>query len=212
MRRLLCVLLSTAATFATAAPSSAQSIGFKLGASISTLSISDDSDNSDIKSATSFGGGGFIRFDMGRIGIQAEVLSMTKGADIDVPGDDDTNYRIEYIEIPLLVHVPLTMGANFAPYVFAGPALGLEVGCEVSHPGVAALDCGDDNADVFDRKKTDLGLVAGGGLAFAMGPGALLFEGRYTWGMTSISQSESGPDVKNRAAFLAVGYSIPLNR
>jgi hypothetical protein len=211
MRRLVSTILVTAATFAPAASVNAQSIGFKLGASISTLSVSDD-ENSAIKSTTNFGGGGFIRFGMGNLGIQLELLSLTKGADVDAPGDDDINFRFEYVEVPVLLHLPLTSGSSFAPYVFGGPTIGLEIGCEAQVPGNAAVDCDDDAADIFERKKTDFGLAVGGGLAFAMGPGALLVEGRYTFGLTGISESESSPDIKNRSAFIAAGYSIPLNR
>src|SRR5688572_6138187 len=108
MRRLITALLVGVSTFGAASSLAAQDIGFKLGASISRLNIDGDDNESEIKSATAFGGGGFIRFGMGRFGIQAELLSLTKGADIDVAGDDDLNYRLEYVEIPVLLHLPLT--------------------------------------------------------------------------------------------------------
>ena len=45
-----------------------------------------------------------------------------------------------------------------------------------------------------------------------MGPGALLLEGRYTWGLTNISDVADAVEIKNRSAYITAGYSIPLGR
>jgi hypothetical protein len=185
----------------------AQTIGFKLGGSMSKFSADGTTDTYDFM--TSFAGGGFVRFGFGRLGIQPEILSVTKGAEFDDSGagGEDTSIKIEYVEIPVLLHFPLTYGASFAPYVFGGPAFAFEIGCEESE-----VDCDEALSGLLPlRKGTDIGLSAGGGLAFAMGPGALLLEGRYTWGLTDIDESETFSH-KNRSILLLAGYSIPLGR
>jgi opacity protein-like surface antigen len=208
MRRILgsfsAVVLALAVS---AAAADAQTIGFKLGAAFPNLSV--DQVATDQNSFTSFIGGGHIRFNFtGRVGLQAEILSVTKGSDIDY-GDFVQELRLEYVEIPLLLHVPLGTGMSFAPYVFGGPSIAFEVRCRTSVADGPSVDCDDD--DVFDRKSTDIGLNAGGGLAFAMGPGAILIEGRYTWGMSNINDT-TGPEVKTRTPSVMIGYEIPLRR
>ena len=195
----------TALLLATASTLDAQTIGFKLGASMSKM-VSDP--DNDLDGLTGFAGGGFVRFGFGRIGIQPELLTVTRGYDDDTFG----SLKLEYIEIPVLLHLPLSLGTSFSPYVVAGPSLGIEVGCEVEAGDIEA-DCDEDEggAGDDDRSSTDLGITAGGGLAFNMGPGAILLEGRYTWGMTDLSEVE-GVSTKNRWALLTVGYAIPLSR
>jgi len=211
MRRSLFSLLAGGAFLVAAPAAEAQTIGFKLGASMSTVSVEDD-EGVNIDSRTAFGGGGFIRFGMGRIGIQPELLFLSKGFSADAPGDDDVDLQLDYVEIPVLLHLPLSMGTSFAPYVFGGPAFAFEVGCEAGNDAVT-IDCDEDGADLFDRKKTDVGIAAGAGLEFAMGPGSILLEGRYTWGLTNLNESDNESEsLKNRSAFFAAGYSIPLGR
>jgi hypothetical protein len=202
MRRFYFAIALGTAVLLTASPASAQTIGFKLGASMSKIVTTPDS---DLDGLTAFAGGGFVRFGFGRIGIQPEILTLTKGHD-----EPAGRLELEYIEVPVLLHLPLSMGSMFAPYVIAGPAFGFEVGCQV---GDGETECDDaGSAAPQNRKSTDIGITAGGGLAFAMGPGAVLLEARYNWGLTDIADIEGDDGMKNRYAAFFVGYSIPLTR
>lgn len=211
MRRLFaavsaCAVALACVAIAPAADAYAQtSIGAKLGASFANLNV--DPDDDSLSGRTGFVGGGFIRFDMGRFGLQAELLSVSKGASFEDAGDEG-ELSLEYVEIPVLLHVPLGMGTSFAPYVLVGPTIAFEVGCDFDG-GAGSVDC--DDADLFDRGGTDFGLAGGAGLAFAVGPGAVLLEGRYTWGITDIEETSDAVDVKNRAVYVMLGYSIPLS-
>lgn len=211
MRRTVFSLLSGALLFVCAGAAEAQTIGFKLGASLSNFSTSGDGDEAYDRK-TGFVGGGFARFGMGRIGIQPEILSVSKGAQIsDVVGDDDASISLEYIEIPVLIHLPLSMGTSFSPYVVAGPAVAFEIGCSTEF-GDDEADC-DDDEDSTDREKTDFGLTAGAGLGFAMGPGAIIIEARYTWGLTNLNgDANDSFEIKNRAGYITAGYEVPLGR
>lgn len=210
MTRLSFVSIAGAAALAfSASAADAQTIGFKLGASLSNLKIGETTGPTDY--TTGFMGGGFIRFGIGRLGIQPEILSVTKGAEMDVDQGDDETLKIEYIAVPILLHLPLTYGSSFAPYLIAGPEFAFDIGCEFTD-ATGETDC--DSQDMpdgpLDRESIDIGLSAGGGLAFAMGPGALLLEGRYTWGLTDLTADAT--EMKNRSAYVLAGYSIPLGR
>jgi hypothetical protein len=205
------IILGAAALAFTATGASAQTIGFKLGAGFANMTS--DALGVTSQSITGFAGGGHIRFG-GRIGLQAELLSVTKGANFrggaDLTGDSDV--RFEYVEIPVLLHVPLTMGM-VAPYVFAGGAVGLEVRCRITPadgPEVGSeRDCGDDTAT--GTNSTDWGLVGGAGIRFPLGPGSALVEGRYTHGLRTINTS-GADNWRHRVPTVMVGYEIPLVR
>lgn len=208
MRRYSFALAAGAAALAfSAASAQAQTtIGFKLGGSLSKLEIDGSTEGTDWN--TGFMGGGFIRFGLGRIGLQPEILSVTKGAESDSETGDDGSLEIEYIAVPVLLHLPLTYGSSFAPFIVAGPEFAFDIGCDATEAGVE-VDCDDAG---LERKSMDIGLSAGGGFAFAMGPGALMLEGRYTHGLTNISDAAETLEWKNRSIYLTAGYSIPLGR
>ncbi|HSJ23565.1 MAG TPA: porin family protein [Longimicrobiales bacterium] len=207
MRRTFSMITACAtALVLSAGAASAQTIGFKLGAGFPNMSIDDSGISSS--SITAFAGGGHIRFGLGgRIGLQAELLSVTKGADV-TDGADTDEYRFEYVEIPVLVHIPLTLGA-VAPYVFGGGAVGLEVRCRVAPEGGSQTNCSDEG---ISTNSPDWGLVGGAGLAMAMGPGSVLLEGRYTYGLRNIFDAATAPDVRHRVPTVMIGYELPLVR
>lgn len=208
MRRLLSTFTAALVALCMADAADAQTLGFKLGASFANFDV--DEPDAGTSGITGFAGGGFLRFGSGMLGLQGELLSVTKGTDFDDPtGDDDIDFRIEYIEIPILLHASLMPGSRFSPYLFAGPTIALEVSCDVEFDSTKA-DC--DDADTFNRKSTDFGIAGGGGITIPMGPGSILIEARYTYGLTDIHDNETGPSIKNRAAYLMAGYSIPLVR
>jgi hypothetical protein len=189
----------------------AQTIGAKLGWTSSKLDIDPD-DGSNPQRLTSFGGGGFIRFGAGGLNLQLEALAITKGAkftDGDFAGGE-AKFKLEYIE------VPLTAMFNFGkgPYVFGGPTLAFETKCRVEFDIEGSDfggDCDDPDVDAqSERKKTDFGVVAGAGVQFPLGPGSLLVEGRHTWGLSNIDDSNSGDKVKNSWLGIMVGYAIKL--
>jgi hypothetical protein len=207
MRRIVSSCLAGAAALTIGAGDvSAQTIGFKLGAAFANMSA----EGVTSSRITGFSGGGHMRFGLGdRMGLQLEVLSVTKGADFTfgaIPATD--SYRFEYVEIPVLLHVPVTMGANMAPYVFGGGSAGIQVRCRVQ---TTAGDAVGAEHDCQDSRSPDLSLVGGAGLAFAMGPGAVIVEGRYTAGMRSVF-TDASVDTRHRVLSLMAGYEVPLGR
>jgi hypothetical protein len=103
------------------------------------------------------------------------------------------------------------------PYVFGGGSVAFETGCEFESDvgGVeVSLDCDDDDpeADSFQRKETDFGVLVGAGFQFPLGPGAGLLEGRHTWGLTNLIDDDSDDSIKNRSFAFFAGYAIPIGR
>jgi len=190
------------------------SIGAKVGVSWSSFNIEPDSaDQSRLSSLT---GGAFIRFDLGYVGLQPELMIVTKGSRTDTGIEDvEGSIKLDYLEIPLLLYVPLLQGGA-VPYLLAGPAVAFELACEAEVEfGAVEISAGcddeDDNAaELVDHDKVDFGLIAGLGLTVPTGPGAALIEARYTFGLRKILE---GPafSARNRSLALLVGYSLPID-
>ncbi|HSJ07762.1 MAG TPA: outer membrane beta-barrel protein [Longimicrobiales bacterium] len=211
MRRITTALVMAAALLACGPAAHAQIVGFKLGASFSNLDMADDAVTRD--AVTAFTGGGYLRLGLGeRLGLQVEVLSVTKGSDIrsETPADN-AEIRIEYVEIPLLLQIPVAAGETFAPYIYGGPTLSLEVRCRYTDAAGDTADCEDRG---FATSSPDFGLSAGTGLALLLGPGILLLEGRYTWGLKNINAGtgEAAGRVRNRSAAVTAGFVVPIGR
>lgn len=213
IRRTVVAAFAAAALLGTTG-ASAQTIGFKLGASFANWNMEEDGTEIEGETLTSFMGGGFIRFGMGRFGIQPELLVVTRGTEFeDETFDATAKFKVDYVEVPVLLVLPLSMGTGVAPYVFGGPSFAFEIACNVSIEGGGVdeeSDCDEEGVE-SSRKSTDIGATVGAGLEFPLGPGNLLIEGRYNWGLSNLSE-ESGADVKSRTAAILAGYSIWLGR
>jgi hypothetical protein len=183
-------------------PADAQTIGFKIGPTFSKLDV-EDADDDVLDNLTSFGGGGFIRFGMMGLALQAEVLAISKGYSVeDAIGDEDAELELTYVEIPVTAMFSLGRG----PYLFAGPFVGIEVGCKGSIGGLSG-DCDENDGE---RKETDFGLVGGAGFQIPLGPGSLLIEGRYSQGLTNLNDVETEGEIKSRYWGIFGGFSIPI--
>jgi hypothetical protein len=196
MRRFAATCLACLVAFSIPAGAHAQSIGFKLGGSLATQDFKPDASRNSLGG---FGGGGFVRFGFSRMGLQLEVLALTKGSEA---VENSVERKINYVEVPLLLHVPLMSGPSFAPYVIMGPSLAFDIDCE---------EVGEVTNACPERETMDIGVNLGGGLGVAAGPGALLLEGRHTWGLKNISE-DPALEVKNRSALFIIGYELPLGR
>ena len=195
----------------------AQTIGVKLGPTFSKLSVDEEGEDGP-ETLTSFGGGGFIRFGMGGLNLQAEVLSITKGASTSISdpefGDATFDLKLNYVEIPVTAMFSLGSG----PYLFAGPSVAFEVSCKIDIDtedfDIEGGDCDDDSETDSDRKKVDLSVVGGAGFEFPMGPGRLLIEGRYIYGLTNLNDSSTADDSssKNRTWAIFAGFAVPIGR
>ena len=76
-------------------------LGFKVG--INGSSLYDDANTSDKKSRTGITGGVFaqVPFAKGRMSLRPELLFTTKGGAYDFFNGDRTDFKINYIELPL---------------------------------------------------------------------------------------------------------------
>jgi hypothetical protein len=200
------VTLAVMTSLTHAHDAAAQEIALKGGVSVSRLEASAPTYWDDRLTTTFFGI--HARFRFGPIGLQPELMIVTKGASASQALEQE-QIRLEYLEVPLLLVVPLSMG-QFEPFVYAGPALMLESRCRwfFREQGLRRnLGCDPPRDEVFRRKFFDYGAIVGGGAAYPLGPGRVSVEARHNWGLRNVHRDQ-GPELRNRTFSVMLGYSL----
>ncbi|MEL1252434.1 porin family protein [Flavobacterium sp. DGU38] len=141
------------------------------------------------------------------IAIQPELLFTTKGSELEYStafASGNTKFKLNYIELPLLVRVNITKNFN----IHAGGYASYLVSAKVSGDGDIDFD---EDIDADDLERFDAGLSAGIGVDFNPVSVGL----RYNYGLTTIGKerdfagtSYTFPDAKNSNLSLYVSYKL----
>jgi hypothetical protein len=168
-------------------------------------------DVSNVDTRTGFQAGVFASFPLGKmIALMPGVAYSQEGTGVDVGGGVTGTFKLDYIEVPLLLKLsaPLQGNSNLRPYFVAGPSLGFQVGCKLraeSGSQSAEADCDDPTVNL-KTKSVQAGLTFGAGLEISR-----LFLGlRYQLGLTSIDDTGGNNDIKNRVLAIVAGYGFRL--
>jgi hypothetical protein len=186
--------------------------GIKAGVNIAGVGGKDSDDTH--KSRTAFVGGGFLTYAFSpALALQPELLYSQKGHKWDDDQGCKGTVKYDYLEIPVLLKYMFQLQGATTPSLYAGlaPAFLLSAKEEWENPdgGYGLLLTDSGTTDVKDDTKSfDFGLVFGGGIDFAVGSGLLMFDVRYTMGMTKVDDSEDKLDMKNKAITIMVGYGF----
>jgi len=145
----------------------------------------------------------------GAFSLRPELLFALKGgraqAAVVGGGTVDIDIGLAYLEFPALLRAERPTG-RFRPVVFAGPAAGLKIGCDlqVIEPSFPLrAEC--DQTDLPDFRDFDLSAVGGAGLEVRWPASALSLEARYTVGFRSVLNEA---DVRNRAFGLLLAMTF----
>ena len=176
--------------------------GLKAGMNIANVH-GDDVIGPYYESKMGFCAGGFITFKVANIiAIQPEILYTQKGTKWEEEFVGETwkiTYNFNYLEIPVLLKVIMPIQGMIKPHLFVGPYFAYNLTAKVK-TRYNGLD--------FDEviKDSDFGAVFGGGIDFGLPAGKIVFDARYSLGLTTID--EEGPDVKNNVFSFMLGYAF----
>ncbi|MFH6997154.1 porin family protein [Flavobacterium sp. FlaQc-57] len=141
------------------------------------------------------------------IAIQPEILFTTKGAELDYNNafaTGNAKFRLNYIEVPLLVRVNITKNFN----VHAGGYASYLVSSKVTGDGDISFD---QEINTDDLNKFDAGLSAGVGVDF----NPISIGLRYNYGLTTVGKERTVagttytfPDAKNSNLTLYLSYKL----
>lgn len=141
------------------------------------------------------------------IAIQPEILFTTKGAKLEYNNalaSGESKFRLNYIEVPLLVRVNITRNFN----IHAGGYASYLVSSKVTGRGDFNFE---QEIDTNDLNKFDAGLSAGVGVDFD----PISIGLRYNYGLTTIGKERTVagttytfPDAKNSNLTLYLSYKL----
>jgi hypothetical protein len=171
-------------------PAAAQAqveVGFRVGVNISSISSKYDPPltiaGEHTASATGFVGGGFVTVPVnGVFAFQPEVLFSRQGSTSPSP-NSTLRTRLDYLQVPLLARVRLGWQSPLA--IVVGPSFGFKTNATRTVDGTF-VDLSTACCTFDSRiKGYDVGLVTGG----VFTAGRLVFDGRYTWGLTNTASA-----------------------
>jgi hypothetical protein len=203
----------------------------KMGLTISDVAYKEKQEGQKSVSGLLFGAG----FNFPLVGevfsIQPELLYIQKGvagvySDADQGVTMDMKIHTNYLEVPLLAKVAFG-SQSVKAYLNVGPSFGYGLGGNVNYKanimgfpieGTGKIKFGEtpedaSEEDMYIENRIDLGLQFGGGLAFKAGPGSILLDARYGYGMSNLSNDDSNSGdnkSQNRVIAISLGYAIPL--
>lgn len=190
-----------------AAPAQDVQIGARIGVNMSAFA----GDNRLDSHRQGFGAGllvdvgltGPLRLETGLAWTQKGGSGTAQGFEGAIP----TRVRLHYVQLPILLRFAPSMSGSVRPSLSAGPAISFEAGCtREQDPTDIFVTAGcEDEA----RTRTDWGMLVGAGLAFDVGRGAVVVDGRYDFGMRDLD-----PQLRtfNRTFGVSTAFVVPLAR
>jgi len=206
MRRVLSTaVIATAAIFTAFTPAQGQMTkGIFAGVNSSTFSVSNLSSDESTSSHTGFMAGGWLGLGLGNlISLQLEAFYTQKGSKFDETGSPTTTFKVDYIEIPLLLQVGLPLGA-LKPHIYAGPAIAFNVSCKIAIDGGTGGKCDEAPFDT-EVKSTDFSGIIGIGINISR----FLIAVQYDHGFDNLLVDDTGStEANNRTWTLLVGFGL----
>ena len=192
-----------------------QAKGVKGGVNFSTVS-GDYDENMESKAGLILGG--FMTYEINdQFSFQPEIYFTMKGAKNEWEysyGDEyeksEETLKLNYLEIPLLGVMNIPVEASFAPKVFFGPALGINLSAtsesefEYSYyDGYEYVtESGSSDGDLEDVNTIELGLIIGGAIELDK----IVIDLRYNMGLTDIGDWDNS--LKNKVFSILLGYKF----
>jgi hypothetical protein len=218
MVRIAIALLIVALGIAVANTAMAQqvSIGAFGGINSATVDFSEEQEF-DLGQNVGLNVGGALTLGFGdRFAVVLEGMYTQKGVGLSAVGVDGA-LNISYAEFPVLAKLILPVGgsASTTLHLIAGPTVAFELSCRLKgEQGGQALDLDCDDPEVgATTHSTDYGLLFGGGIGIAAGPGQVTLDVAYDLGLRNLNSED--PDdlsVKNRTFMATAGYNLPVGR
>lgn len=200
-----------------ARPAAAQDVevGLLGGVSIATFGGDAVPEEADPGSVTGLNIGALAQLPITDIiSIQPELHYVQKGAELEGEGGTTVRFDLNYIELPVLLHVnvPTESRINFG--FLLGPEVAFQTGCEVTFESAEneeSFDCASERVDAsLNFEDFDYGLIFGGSLGYGMPWGEIFLSGRYDLGLAGLFPDDPEEQLKNRAYYILVGFTVPL--
>ena len=204
-------LLMTIILFSACLHANAQfafSIGPKGGLALTTFNET-DADNVD--SRTSWFGGVFTNFQLGKVvALQPEFLLTEKGAKV-TENNTSSNFSINYFEVPVLakIRLPLANEVIF-PHILLGPYFAFKTDFDATSTDTQTGSSIKINTS--DIRKSEVGALVGAGIDIQTHKSGVFFtlDGRYGWSFHDLNDNDDVITLKNAGWTFAAGIGLRL--
>ena len=174
--------------------------GPKAGLNVSNVSI-DPAVAGCCDSKTGLAAGAFVGIGINDIvSIQPEFLFAIKGYKFS-QGSNTLDFKVNLIEIPILVRANFMTAGQAKPFAVVGPSLAFKVGeakAEVNGVSVPNVDA--------NVESSDFSLIFGGGVKVR----SATIEARYDLGLKNVDKTPGATGtVKTRAFTILFGFEVP---
>jgi len=206
MKKFLVVTMVALCVAALLPQSLAAGVGIKGGLSLSKFAIEPAGTVPfPIENLTGPVAGLYLNLGLGFVSFEADALYARMGMKGTFEGTT-MEYRLDYIQVPLMLKVKIIPAGPIRPFIFAG-GYGSYL---FKAKGVMTSEEGTDSGDLGDMfEKYDYGAVGGVGVAFKLPGLTLSAEGRYNLGLANIvKDAEEGESGKNRSIMVLVGIGF----
>ena len=164
-------------------------------------------------------------------GSKAEGKNSIQGYDFNFPSElltttttAEQKYTINYLDIPVLVKFLVPLEGKVKPAFFMGPSFNMLISSKMNQKTVVDTSFLNDTTGItvvhspvsvdstIDRKSSskplDIGLVVGASAEMEMGPGDIVIDVRYSFGLSDIYKKDSFlASLQNTHFALMVGYN-----
>ena len=174
--------------------------GVKFGVNFADLSFKQTEGIEDLDARRGIVAGGFVVWPMTpSFAVQTEALYSLRGASLSDQGVTGA-LELDYLDVPILARFSTSPSTNTKVHILAGPSFNFNLRARTK-----ATFAGETSEEDFsdEIKPFETALVVGAGVEVAR----LLFEGRYSWGLTNIDKDDGSddPTVKNRTLSFTAG-------
>lgn len=175
--------------------------GIGLGTTLSDK-IEDSGNDLDLGGTLSVGGTAFVKIPI----VASLVVQPELGFTYNMVGLDNSGFEMDCsynaIDIPVLVGWDFKVGDSLTVTPLVGPKLSIPVGkFTMKSEGYDDQDFDIDSPVLFS-------IVVGAGVAYKVGPGAIVGDLRYNIGVSSLKMKEDSDVATPRGLQLSVGYQI----
>jgi len=213
MKRSILAFILTLAIVSTLSSTARAGMAFGVKGGVSLSHV--NADLFDTDNRTGFVGGVYGVLELSSmIGVQPELLFVRKGAKLFSTsvtiggitfGSVGSTLDVDYLEIPVLLRLSVPNTGLVDLRLLAGPVASIKMDEKLSTTGLIGVSLDSDQV-----KTSDFGLALGAGAAIRNGGMRLVAEGRYTMGLSNISDLPFGGEVKNGAFYALAGLEFPL--
>lgn len=177
--------------------------------------------SSEKKASVGFGVGAYLLMNFTTaLGIQVEGQYVRRGFRLDLSGNyegidisETATFKLDYLEIPVLLRVSPSPGAAVQPLLMVGPVFGIKRGAELGVAVEAGGQSAESSVDISEGyNDTTVGLMGAFGLAGPMGSNSRwVLQARYYAGLTN-AIDDANVEAKSSDVGIFAGMEFGLGR